>query len=325
MTGSVIGLMAVLCGQTATSQPVWLNAYEVKVRAAGQKEFAGAGRIGVEFFRDPLAGAVLAVSDKGQLAVVPAGPAADAGAEKSVGWLFAHDLKARTPDEEQFSPKTKAFGVEAFKDQLTGKLLFLSQTGGLALADYPAAVVTNQDAKYHHALTLPVRTAAEDQFTDKTKRVGVEVYLDGNSGRLVYVTDAGFLATAPAPTDLKAGDAGRKPVSLYGRAMRVRKAAEANYSDATAKLGVEVYKDVATGHLLYVTEAGGIAVAPAPADLKKGLGFREERGLLLSARPAGETKYDKATRVGVEVVTDNNSGHTVYLADTGAVAVLAKK
>lgn len=324
MTGPVI-LLAALCGQPP-AQPAWVNAFEVKVRPAGQKEFAGAGRVAVEFFRDPPTGAVLAVTDKGQLAVFP-GDAVGAAAKPgpAPGWLFAHDLQARGPGEEAFSPTTKAFGVEAFKDAVTGKLVFVSQAGGVAVADYPAAVLTDKGAKYHHALTLPVRSASEDRFTDKSKRVGVEVYLDGNSGRLVYLTDAGFLAVAAAPPDLKAGDPTRKPVSLYGRAMRVRKATEPSFTDGTAKVGVEVYKDAATGYLVYVTEAGGVAVAPAPADLKAGQGFREERGLLLSARPAGESRYENATRVGVEVLTDNNTGHTLYLADTGAIAVLPKK
>lgn len=321
MTGSVI-LLAALCGQPP-AQPAWLNAFEVKIRPAGQKVFTGAGLVAVEFFRDPLAGAILAVTDKGQLAAFPGDAVAPTKA--APGWLFAHDLKTRAPNEAQFSPTTKAFGVEAFKDTVTGKLVFVSQVGGVAVTDYPTTVLADKSAKYHHALTLPVRTAAEDRFSDKTKRVGVEVYLDGNSGRLVYITDAGFLAVATAPPELKSGDMDRKPVSLYGRAMRVRKASEPSYSDSTAKMGVEVYKDAATGYLVYVTEAGGIAVAPAPADVKAGQGFREERGLLLSARPPGDTKYENATRVGVEVVTDNNTGHTLYLADTGTIAVLPKK
>ncbi len=321
MTGLVLGLVAAACGQGA-ALPEMIGGYEIKVRPAGQAGFAGAGSVGVEFFRDPASGAVLAVSDKGQLSAAPAGVL---GSEKKVGWLFAHDLKARTPAEEQFTPKTKAYGVEAFKDQLTGKLLFVSQAGGLALTDYPAAVLADRDAKYHHSLVLPVRSPTEERFTAQSKVVGVEVYLDGNTGRLVYVTDAGFLAVAPAPAELKAGDPGRKTASLYGRALRARKGAEKEFTDATAKIGVEVYQDAATGHLLYVTETGGIAVVPAPAELKTGQGFREERGLQLNVRPAGETGPDKAVKLGVEVLTDNNAGHTVYLSDAGAVAVLPKK
>jgi hypothetical protein len=320
MTGVLLGLVAV-CGQAA-AQPEMIGGYEIKVRPAGQAGFAGAGAVAVELFRDPSGGAVLAVSDKGQLAVAPAGVL---GTEKKVGWLFAHDLKARGPGEDTFTPKTKAYGVEAFKDQLTGKLLFVSQAGGLALTEYPAAVLADKDAKYHHSLALPVRGASEEKFSDKSKVIGVEVYLDGNTGRLVYVTDAGFLAVAPAPADLKAGDPGRKAASLYGRALRVRKGSEKEFTDATAKIGVEVCRDGATGHLLYVTEAGGIAVVPAPADLKTGQGFREERGLQLNVRPAGEADPGKAVKLGVEVLTDNNAGHTVYLTDAGAVAVLPKK
>lgn len=317
-----IGLLAAaLGGQPSPAQPVWLAAHEVKVRPAGQPDFKAAGRVGVEFFRDPPAGAVLAVSDKGQLAAVTAG---DPAGEKKLGWLFALDLKARTPDQEQFD-QAKAFGVEGYKDQHTGKLVYLTQAGGVALADPPAAALTQKPAKFHHALTLKARAATEDAVSEKTKRVGVEVYQDENTGGLVYVTDAGFIAAAPAPAAGKAADAGKKPALLYGLPLRVRKPDESAYTDATPRIGVEVYRDGATGHLIYVTEAGGIAVVPHAGGVDKGKGYTEERGLLLVARPTGETRFEKGTRLGVEVVRDNNSGHTIYLASTGAIAVLPAK
>jgi hypothetical protein len=320
MTGLLLGLLAAGAGQSlAAATPEWLNAYEVKVRAAGQPDFKAAGRIGVEFFRDPPAAAVVAVSEKGQIAVVPAG---EANPDKKAGWLFAHDLKARGPDEEAFSAATRAFGVEGYKDQHTGKLLYLSHVGGLTLTDYPATVLTGKGAAFHHAVVLKVRGPSEDGFTAASKRVNVEAYREENTGGLVYLTDGGGVAAAAVPADTAAV----KLAPLYGQAVRVRSADETGYTDATKRLGLEVYRDATTGHLLYVTEAGGLAVVPAPAGgVTKGKGFREERGLLLVARPAGEDRLAAGKRVSVEVLTDNNTGYTVYVADTGSVAVLPKK
>ena len=78
-----------------------------------------------------------------------------------------------------------------------GVLLFLavavlSPPG--AAADEPAG----QGPVFKHGLELRMRRAGEPDFNDKTKKVGVEFFLDGADGNGVYVGDAGDLATVAA-------------------------------------------------------------------------------------------------------------------------------
>ena len=135
----VVALAAGAVGQPPAAQkPVWVYAHDLRVRKGGEKDFTkDTPKIGVEVFKDEAGGALVAVTQVGDLAVVPAG---QVGAEKKASWLFAHDLRARKGDEERFATSTAKFGVEAFKDTASGKILYVSEKATAALADAPSAV-----------------------------------------------------------------------------------------------------------------------------------------------------------------------------------------
>jgi hypothetical protein len=46
---------------------------------------------------------------------------------------------------------------------------------------------------------LAVRGIGENEFTEKTKRFGIEVYRDERHGTLLYITETGAIAAVPAP------------------------------------------------------------------------------------------------------------------------------
>jgi hypothetical protein len=46
---------------------------------------------------------------------------------------------------------------------------------------------------------LAVRGLGETEFTEKTKRFGIEVYRDDRHGTLLYITETGAIAAVPAP------------------------------------------------------------------------------------------------------------------------------
>jgi len=52
------------------------------------------------------------------------------------------------------------------------------------------------------------------------------------------------------------------PKWQYGLSVRVRKAEEADFTKDTKRVGLEVYRDDNNGNLIYVSEAGSIAVVP---------------------------------------------------------------
>lgn len=58
------------------------------------------------------------------------------------------------------------------------------------------------------------------------------------------------------PTEPKA------PKWLHGMNLKARKDNEGNFTDATKKYGIEVFRDENNGNLIYISETGSIAVVP---------------------------------------------------------------
>jgi hypothetical protein len=54
----------------------------------------------------------------------------------------------------------------------------------------------------------------------------------------------------------------KAPQWQHGLEFRVRKAGEADFKPDTKKFGIEVFKDMNNGNLVYISETGDIAVVP---------------------------------------------------------------
>jgi len=313
---------AAVSAQPAAPKPIWVYAHDLKVRKGGDTDWDKATKFGVEFFKEPLSGATLAISQTGHIAVVSSG---EPGATKKAEWQFAHDMRARKADEDKFTKDTTKYGVEVFSDTANGKLVYISQAGGLAYGAI-AAAAKDKGPVWHHALLLKVRGPNEEAFGKDTKKFGVEVYKDENTGGLVYITEAGLLSTGAAPAVAPEPEKVKAPKPMYGLTCRVRKADEPDFVDGkTAKFGIEVFKDENTGGMIYISETGSIAVAPLPADLKEKQGLEWKKAMSLKARPGGVPEFAKANKYGVEVFVDKNSGHFLFITETGAIAVVGKK
>lgn len=328
MTRPLFGLLAVLplaaavTAQTPPAKPKFLYGHDVRVRNAGKANFEpDTPKVGIEFFHDPAGGAIVAITEAGNLAAIPY---TEPKGEKKAEWAFAHELRVRKSTEDTFTKDTKKFGVEAFKDLASGKLLYVTDQKTIALADLPAKLETEKEPAWHHGLVLKVRGPNEDSFAS-AKKIGVEAFKDGNTGGLLYASEAGAIAAAAAPAAPPAADAVKAPRALHGLTLQARKADEGDFTEKTKAYALEVFEDRNTGWLLYVCEAGAVAAVPAPAEVKAKQKVRWSHSFVLKARKGGEKEFDKAAKYGVEVFQDNNTGYLVYLSETGSVAVVAKK
>jgi len=52
---------------------------------------------------------------------------------KNPTWLHALELSARQAGEKDFTDKTKTYGIEVYRDQNNGNLVYVSQTGSIAV------------------------------------------------------------------------------------------------------------------------------------------------------------------------------------------------
>ncbi len=63
----------------------------------------------------------------------PTVQAQDAAEVKDPKWLYGQDLQVRKAGEANFTEKTQKFGLEVFVDQNNGNLIYISQTGSIAV------------------------------------------------------------------------------------------------------------------------------------------------------------------------------------------------
>jgi len=315
-TGSAVSL-----AQEKAKATKRIYAHDFRVRPGGASDFnSKTPKLGVECFHDEANGAMIAISQTGGIAVVPL---TSVGTETTPKWLGGHDVRVRKAGEAETTQKTKQVGIEVFEDPASKRLLYIDETGSLSFAPLPTAMSTDKGPKKHHALEAKVRGPEEQNF-EKAKKLGIEVFKDENTGGLIYITETGSLATAPAPAKAPDKDKVLSPKALYGLVLRVRAAKEADFSDNTKKFGIDVFEDPNSNALFFLSESGDIATAPKPAMLTGTRGVTWKSAMSLPVRKAGEKSLDKADRFGIEVFQDNQTGDLVYISETGSIAVLPK-
>ena len=240
----------------------WVTAHDLPARAGGEPAFTQKTKTwGAELFRDLGSNRLLYATDAGAIAAAPV-PAALA-TDKGPKWHHALDLKVRNPGDQTFE-KAPRFGVEAYKDENTGGLVYITDKGAVAAAAAPPSAPDPKKIaapKSAYGLDLQVRAADEPEFTDKTKLLPVEVFEDPNAGTLVYISGAGSVAAAANPGKLEAVEAGKAVTWKAAFNLKARKGGEKDF-DKAKKYGVEVFRDNRTGNLLFASEAGAIAVLP---------------------------------------------------------------
>jgi len=241
----------------------WLTAHDLNARKAGEVEFTSKTRkYGVELWRDLALNRLLYTAETKSLAFAPIPPGLVT--DKGPVWHHGLEPKVRALDQTTFENARK-LGLEVFKDENTGGLIYITETGSIAAAPAPASPPDKTKVlppKPEYGLVLRVRGADEKEFSDKTKKIGLEVFSDPNAGnQLLYLTETGSVAVAPKPANYLDG---RGVTWLSGRGLRVRKPGEKEFDDKTTKYGLEVFQDNRTGHLIFITETGSIAVLPKP-------------------------------------------------------------
>lgn len=314
-------LVCPVMGFAQAAKPKWVDAQDLLVRTGGEKNFTKTTpKVGVEFYLDATGGALIAISEAGTISAVPTAAVA---ADRKATWGFAHDLRARKADELGWK-ESQRFGVEVFKYPAGKSLIYVTEAKGMTLAVLPAQVGADNAPNWHHGLVLSVRAPGQAKFADAKTKVGVEAYKDGNTGGLIYVAETGQIAGAPAPGTPPDASAPKRPSPVYGLEPQVRKADEKDFTKATKVVAIEVFKDPNATGLLYVSEQGYLAAAPAPATLPDNKGLAWSHAMALKVRKGGEKEFGSAAKFGIEVFTDRNSGHFVYVCETGSIAVVKK-
>jgi hypothetical protein len=73
---------------------------------------------------------------------------------------------------------------------------------------------------------------------------------------------SGILLAPRLPFVVAQEEKAKAPAWTHGMELRVRKAGEPDFNKDTKKYGIEVFRDENNGNIIYITEAGDIAVVP---------------------------------------------------------------
>ncbi len=239
--------------------PSWLYGLELKVRKAGEADFAKAVKFGIEVFKDENTGNLVYVSQTGDLAVIRGAGFTTVAETKPPKWLHGLALKVRKGGEVDFTDNIRRVGIEVLKDENAGNLVYISETGAIAVVPAASAAGGQKAPTWLYGLDFRVRKAGEADFTPKTANFGAEIFKDENTGFLVYVTDTGSIAVVPAGS-AAAGET-KAAKWMTGLELPVRKAGETAFAKDTKKYGAEIFTDVNTNIVVYISETGAIAIS----------------------------------------------------------------
>jgi len=331
LAGLVLAALAAPLGaQEKSRDPDNKHAVDLYVRPAAEYDFDKTKKYGVEVYTEPDGNGIY-ISDVGSVSAVPARWFKVGDSKpKNPKWQHGLKLAVLKPGEAKTTKETKSFGIEVFKDEQNGNLIYISETGQLDTVAAGNARLTTEKVKNPtslHGFNLKVRKAGEKEFKE-ARKVAIEAYLDENNDTLVYLSETGSVAVVPAKLT-NAGGMGKDPVWKHGMEVQVRKAGEKERTKDTKKFGIEVFSDENNGNLVYLSETGSIAVVPAklakptPAETKDPI-YRT--AMDLSVRKAGEKEFTKETKkFGIEVFSDENNGNLIFISQTGDLAVVPGK
>ncbi len=315
--------------QDKVKAPEWKHGMDLKARKAGEKEFTKTTqKFGVEVFVDPNTGKLAYISETGSLAVL-AGNAPGGDKSKEPEWRHGLELRVRKAGEAEFTDKTKTYGIEVYRDENAGTLIYVTETGSIAIVPGGADAAPKEVKKpeWRHGLEMPVRKAGEAEFTDKTMRFGLEVFVDANNGNVIYISEAGAIAVVPGVALPARPEKVKSPEWKHAMELKVRNSGEADFNDKTPKMGIEVYFDPNAGKSVVITQTGAISVLNGnTATDAKSKDPVWKLGLEMAARKAGQKEFDKTTpKFGLEVYTDEVTNALIYLAQTGAISAVPAK
>ena len=323
-------------------EPLWTHAFDLSCRKFGESEFTDkTQKFGVEVFKDTNTGSGLYVSQVGSFAAAGGFDGIKSAIKGSKGpeWISGLDLPSRKAGEKEFTKDTRVYAMEVFYDGNVGNWVYITNNGSdkepkgnVSVTPAPKGVKPapgNLKApKWLHSVDLSCRKGGVREWQNAQK-FGIEVYRDNNTGNLIYICDTGAIAVLPEKGESKAAD-GKAPVWLHGLDLYCRKHNEMDFTKTTKKFGVEVFRDQNNGNLIYLSETGDLAVLPAPKAVTAPTANVKEpkwtHGLNLSSRKAGEKEFTPKTQVyGAEVFNDDNTGVTLYIAETGSITAIPTK
>lgn len=261
-TGSLalVRSFAVINPKDKSKGPDWLTGLDLPARKAGEKEFNKDTNVhAMEVFKDVNIDQWIYITEKGQIATSPV-VLKTVSTTKSPKWVHSVDLNVRKGGVKEWTGATK-YGIEVYYDGNTGNLIYICETGAIAVvpADGAPETVKGKAPEWLHGLDLACRKFSEKDFTKDTKRYGVEVFRDETNGNLILLGETGNLTVVKGVPPAKAPTSPvKQPAWQHGLNLKARVHGEAEFSDKTRVWGGEAFRDENIGAIIYICENGSL-------------------------------------------------------------------
>ncbi len=329
-----------LRGQSKRRDRVIATRYQsmnLKVRRASEYKFTNdTMKLGIEACSDDSSGNLLYISERGSIAVVPNGEGARPEIAKPSRWSYGMNVKARKASEYDFTKDTMKFGIEAYWDEESGNLLYVSEKGAIAALSKGKGVERRESGvkppTWIHGMNVKVRKASEYDFTKDTMKFGIEAYWDEESENLLYVSEKGMITALMKSEKVKTAEKVKPPTWSHGMKVAVRKMSENDSIEKMIYLGIEAFWDENSENFLYVSETGSIAAVPyvsgnKPPELKpvdRLVPTSQAHRIVLTHTPGRDDGDREGARYNIEVYKDDVTGNTLYVCESGDIAVRGK-
>src|SRR5262245_59188733 len=217
----------------------WSHAFNLGCRKYGEEKFdEKTKKWGLEAFRDNNTGAGgigFYISQVGCIALAPNFADLDLTDKERKSKPPEHktglDVPARKAGVLPWKG-AKIHSMEIFRDPNADNWLYITDQGNIAACDAKGKQGTGGSApKWIHSVDLQVRKGGVKEWTNAAK-FGIEVYRDGNTGNLLYITENGAIAALPETKEvvIEKDKAGKPPEWLHGLDLQCRKFDEKKFS-----------------------------------------------------------------------------------------------
>jgi len=221
-------------------------------------------------------------------------------------------LPIRTWDEKDFGKETKKIAVEVYRDTNSKRLVYVTESGAMAVAPLPLREGKPADPRWLYRLQLKVRPSGETDFIRNYIRVNVEVYLHEPAGHLIYVAQSGAIAVVETKKEFGKLEA-KPPRWSIGFDLRARKYDQREFNPDTPRIGAEAYLDENAEVTIYATEKHALAAVPGIKELKKVAKAPVWKHAILAGSLAAEVYFQPEVE------------HAIIITPEGAIAVLREK
>lgn len=227
--------------------------FEPPVRRWEEREFdKNTPTVLVDVFHDEARDYTAYATGGGAMSLLPGANRNEKKRASEPAWLYRLPLQVRSAGGFHF--ETRKCNVEVYWDEAGSALIYVAERGRIAVVRTckPEFGFQGKRPEWAYGVDVRVRKLGQQKFASDSAEFGMEVFHDPNAKTWVYIAQTLQIGVVP-------GAMGKCPITnpkLLEWKTGVRPKGAGGWC-------AELYHDLNTDYLIYITSEGAIAVAPS--------------------------------------------------------------